>query len=252
MKIFNIKTVAIFITMVAFTITIQPRGGGYDYGRPNQIYSHVYSHGIAQFTPDKAFGGQTAQGEYNHKKQTATIIDTENKIEYSFNNIVTSLNQQKPRKKHLPADLVAIGSFSHPNQFGMFITTYLFGSPVHQTASETPNEQNPVIKKEPIGGNPATFAPITFKPVSPFDGPGLVGNYFSSSQTATIHDPSQNNTQSYTFTKVQQAGINAPEGLVQIGSYVSRPKCSNGICSHVAMLVNLYGKQMKDDQNNSQ
>jgi hypothetical protein len=132
MKKFNIKIAALFIAMIATTITIQPR---YSFDNSDKIHS-VYSHGIAQFTPDKAFGGQTAQGEYNHKKQTAIITDTENNIVYSFNNIVISLNQQKPHKKHLAPDLVPIGSFNHTNQFNMLITTYLFGSPIdHQAIS---------------------------------------------------------------------------------------------------------------------
>ncbi|MBV8660959.1 MAG: hypothetical protein JO129_02340 [Candidatus Dependentiae bacterium] len=253
MKKINNKTLAFFLGMIAISVTIQPRS--YDYGRPDAIHSRIYSHGIVQFTPDKAFGGQNTQGEYNHKKQTATITDTENNIIYSFNNIIKSFNQQKPNKKHLPADLVAIGSFNRQNQFGMFITTYLFGSPInHQTISQSINEQKSSTEKEPIGESSSTFSPITFKPAALFDGPGLVGNYFSDSQTATIHDPTQNNIQSYTFKNVQEAGINAPDGLVKIGSYASRPKCNNGICSHAIRMINLYGEQIEDnfDSNNNQ
>lgn len=106
--------------------------------------------------------------------------------------------------------------------------------------------------KNLIGGNSTTFAPRTFEPSSDFSGDGLVGNYFSSAQVATIHDPSGQNSKSYKFEEVEEkSGYNsdkqAPDGLEFIGSFMSSPKCPAGqMCTMAMKEISLYGKQTTD------
>ena len=96
------------------------------------------------------------------------------------------------------------------------------------------------------GSNPGTYAPQTFSPAPQFAGTGLVGNYFSSSQTATIHDPTGQNTTSYTFSNVvpQQLGVMYAQGVVQIGSFTQSGPCSQDgkVCSNVVSVINLMGQ----------
>jgi hypothetical protein len=98
----------------------------------------------------------------------------------------------------------------------------------------------------PLGANSATYAPITFYPENPYQGEGLIGNYFASSETATIHDPTGKNQTQYTFINVTQGSeFSPPAGKVYIGSYI-QPGPSNGtISSHVVMQINLYGIEKK-------
>ena len=108
----------------------------------------------------------------------------------------------------IPENLVEIGSFTSykPGKPEMPVTTYLFGclTGTQNTTNTQAPEQSP--DQQSMGSNPATWAPVTFQPSEQFAGNGLVGNYFSSTQIATIHDPSEQNTESYTFKNVQQRG----------------------------------------------
>ena len=125
---------------------------------------------------------------------------------------------------------------------------YLFG-----ILQNTNNEKhNTHIIKEPIGNNPATFAPQTFTPAAEFSGPGLIGNYFSHTKIATIHDPAGDNKTTYTFDNIHEGGLYAPTddpSLKLIGSFTSGNRCSGGICSHAFIVVNLYGHLVQDDEN---
>lgn len=100
-----------------------------------------------------------------------------------------------------------------------------------------------------MGGNPKTFGPRTFEPSSKFSGDGLIGNYFSATQVATIHDPSGKNKKSYNFNEVEEyssyaINTQAPEGLEFIGSFMSSPKCPAGqMCTMAMKEISLYGKQ---------
>jgi hypothetical protein len=233
MKNFRIHTMAIFITLISFVTTIESRS--YDFSNKLRTVKSK------AFTPSKKFGGNAAQGQYIKKEQTATITDGD--TTYSFINIVTTHNPSGPTKRHLPTEnLVKIGSFntyfSGPE---MPVTHYLFGELVVEESSEEPEEQSS------MGSHEGTWAPIQFKPKDPFAGKGLVGNYFSSSKIATIHDPSGKNNQTYSFKEVESGGIKTSEeltekGLVQIGSYLKKPKCNGIICPHVMVTINLYGK----------
>jgi hypothetical protein len=200
---------------------------------------------MINFTPELAFGGDQATGTYNPKKQLAMIHDT-NQI-YKFIKITQQrTNATMPDKKNLDPNLTLIGSFStKTNHAGMPVTMYLFGVSENKL---TPNPLNPEIKNNLPGSNPATYAPRVFLPAHQFASDGLVGNYFASSHVATIHDPSGSNQQSYTFENVQEGGITAPDGLVLLGSYTSRPACSGNICSHAIALVNLYGTLQAKEQ----
>jgi len=80
---------------------------------------------------------------------------------------------------------------------------------------------NDTNNSQPImGGNSRTFAPQIFMPVAPFNNPGLIGNYFSGNGIATIHDPSGQTDESYSFDGVKSmSGNMRPVGLTQIGSF---------------------------------
>ncbi|MBP6870245.1 hypothetical protein KBC04_05155 [Candidatus Babeliales bacterium] len=108
-----------------------------------------------------------------------------------------------------------------------------------------------------MGSNPATYAPRTFDPAKQFNGDGLIGNYFSATQVATIHDPSGKNSQQYTFTDVVEKsgyGIDetAPDGLVFFGSFMTAPQCAPGMmCAQVMTNTALYGKLQSSDDDSS-
>ncbi len=199
------------------------------------------------FTPDKAFGGDAAQGKYIRKEQIATIIDGD--TTYSFTQIEPTPNPSGPTKNKLSENLIEIGSFSthNPKKPEMPRTTYLFGIETVAKTTEPSSQSSDTQQQErPImGRSSATWAPRTFQPLGQFADDGLVGNYFSSSQTATIHDPSGQNKQAYTFNNVQPDETQTPEGLVKIGSWLESPKC-DGICPTVMKKVNLYGQLVEN------
>jgi len=203
------------------------------------------------FIPEDLFGGHQATGSYNPKDQTAMIKDGD--TTYEFSKIISNrTNAMLPNKKNLDHNLQLIGSYNtKTNHAGMPVTTYLFG--VFNKNEESENispsvEQITELTHSAIGGNPATWAPVVFYPSDQFAGDGLIGNYFASNSVATIHDPSGNNNQNYTFINVEQGGIQEPQEKVLIGSYGSKPQCSGIICSHAMMIVNLYGNLKNDDQ----
>jgi len=80
--------------------------------------------GLVEFTPNDSFGGAKAQGLYNSKNKTATIIN--NNTEYSFTNIKENPNPGQPEKKNLE-HLIIVGSFINGITRGMPVTMYLFG-----------------------------------------------------------------------------------------------------------------------------
>lgn len=194
-----------------------------------------------KFIPIDKFGGHQARGTYNSKQQIAIILDGHTK--YHFTQVVTSrTNDIVPDGKNINLKIQKIGFFSNKkNHAGMPVTTYIYG--VLNTILPLPERSAMPLKQPlaPIGSNPATYAPITFKPSDQFKGDGLIGNYFAAAQIATIHDPTQQNLQSYTFNQVEKGGADQPEGLMLIGSYADRPQCQGNICSHAMILVNLYG-----------
>jgi hypothetical protein len=101
-----------------------------------------------------------------------------------------------------------------------------------------------------MGGSSNTYAPQVFNPTSPYNGAGLVGNYFSSNGIATIHDPSGHNDVGYSFENVQGVSGNVrPVGLIEIGSFKDpnfKPSlvycsgCPNGT-------IKLFGSLMQED-----
>jgi hypothetical protein len=274
----NKKTVANLLILMSFSNMVQsenPVSNGY------QEYSNVFkpanqkfqSHKKSKkkpvktidFIPEQAFGGNQAAGIYNPKNQTATISNGDQT--YNFIKITQQrTNATLLDKKNLDPNLQLIGSFSSKtNHAGMPVTMYIFG--VDQTnlvekiknnvekiknkmsahMNITPPSQEE-IKNIPMGSNPATYAPMLFQPADQFAGNGLIGNYFASSHVATIHDPSGNNHQSYTFKNIQEGGIEQPEDAILIGSFMSKPRCSSNICSHAIVLVNLYGTLQSDEK----
>lgn len=81
------------------------------------------------------------------------------------------------------------------------------------------NSQIPSPEQVMVGTNSNTYAPQSFTPSETFDGAGLVGNYFSGSKIATIHDPSGENSQNYTFENVMAISQTIrPQGVL-IGSF---------------------------------
>lgn len=199
-----------------------------------------------KFIPMDTFGGHQARGTYNPKQQIAIILDGQTK--YHFTQVTTSrTNDIVPDGKNIDPQIQRIGFVSDKeNHAGMPVTTYIFG--VLTTSLPLPQQaiKQPIIAPTertlaPLGSDPRTYAPVTFKPADKFKGDGLVGNYFAAAQVATIHDPTQQNQQSYTFNQVEKGGAEQPDGLVEIGSYTDRPQCQGNICSHAIMLVNLYG-----------
>jgi len=201
------------------------------------------------FKPNLKFGGIHAQGKYARKFQTATI--THNDMNYSFKNIRRILNPIKPRHQKF-SQLTAIGSYSVYNlEPEMPVTYYLFGTQIRKPSKNTTAQKVTIQTLQQLqrdqsqmGQSSSTHAPTTFQPAQQFYGKGLIGNYFSSTSVATIHDPSGANNQSYAFKSIRQGGITAPEGLTLIGSYTSSPHCDGNICSHAFMNINLYGEQV--------
>ncbi len=205
------------------------------------------------FIPHELFGGHNATGQYNRKNKTAMITHGQNI--YNFSKITEERTNPWLDKKNLDPDLIMIGSFSNKtNHAGMPVTIYIFGIAAknnpknsQESMEDIHTAQNKIDAKKqpsqkPIGSNPGTYAPVAFQPAEQFAGQGLVGNYFSSNQVATIHDPSGVNPTSYTFKNVQTGGIAVPTGLTLIGSYTSQPACKGMICSHAIMMMNVYGQ----------
>ena len=82
------------------------------------------------------------------------------------------------------------------------------------TPFDDTNNNQPIM-----GGSSRTFAPQVFMPAAPFNNPGLIGNYFSGSNIATIHNPSGQSDESYSFDGVKSmSGNMRPLGLTRIGS----------------------------------
>jgi len=98
-----------------------------------------------------------------------------------------------------------------------------------------------------LGGSSNTYAPQIFKPAQAFNKKGMVGNYFASNSTATIHNPSLTEENGYTFTQVVDHGITAPQGKILIGSYLKHPnKAKLGKPQHGGVaVINLYGVQQQ-------
>ena len=79
--------------------------------------------------------------------------------------------------------------------------------------------KNAVNGKQPImGGSSTTYAPQVFTPEAPYNAPGLVGNYFSGTNIATIYDPSGQTDESYTFTDIQAISQSIRASGVLIGT----------------------------------
>jgi len=215
------------------------------------------------FIPDPAFGGTTSRGIYVKKDRTADIYNGDKS--YHFTKIITQRTNENlvdPEKK--PANTVRIGSFSSKmNHAKMPVTTYVFGvltvllekkeDPAKQSTTDQSSTQQPTEKTSETypsmpGSNPATYAPIQFRPSEEFIGNGLIGNFFKTTGIATIHDPSGTNKQSYTFINVQTGGTQTPDGTKFIGSYTQQPKCHGTICPMVVMMVNLYGNLQPEEE----
>ena len=77
-----------------------------------------------EFQPDQAFGGAQAQGKYDYKDKTATIID--GTTTYSFKFIKELPNPGQPGNKY-NKNLIRFGSFINRITRGMPVTMYLFG-----------------------------------------------------------------------------------------------------------------------------
>jgi len=203
-----------------------------------------YTAKTISFKPDDAFGGINAQGLYNKKEQKA-IIKYGDTI-YSFIKIIANPNPTLPDIKNIAPETKLIGTFNNKfNHVNMPVTTYLFGV---LTDMQNPKSYKAQESRERLGSNPATYAPIVFHPAEQFYSDGLVGNYFSSTHVATIHDPTGKNKTSFSFESVQEGGIKKPDEFELIGSFDSKPNCSESICSHVIRVVNLYGKKMNNNE----
>jgi hypothetical protein len=242
-----------FLTLVCIILnftTIQTHNdiGTYYQKKGNRYFK------IKEFTPDKQFGGVQARGQYIRQLQTARI--TYGNSIYTFTNIKQGRNPVLKPKKNDPKNLILVGTFTTYNSGPeMPVTTYLYGvlkkkykNPrFHiKTQQNQPDTQN---EQDPVGTNPATYAPMTFEPSENFQGTDLIGNYFKATQVATIHDPSGQNKQIFRFNNVQQGGITTPEGLTLIGSYVPQKQCSGNVCSHARIRINLYGTLIENDEN---
>jgi hypothetical protein len=197
------------------------------------------------FQPDAQFAGQGLVGNYFSSSQTATIHAPSgiNSVNYSFENV------QSFSGNIIPMGLTYIGSFKTPNWVQPTVycsgcpngTNKLYGNLLQNknSAPATPQAQ-PVI----VDGSSSTYALQTFQPDTQFAGQGLIGKYFSSTQTATIHDPSRINPTNYSFSGVQSmSGNMRPMGLTYIGSFktpgfvqskIYCSACPNGT-------TNLYG-----------
>ncbi|MBP6869826.1 hypothetical protein KBC04_03015 [Candidatus Babeliales bacterium] len=88
------------------------------------IKTKLKRNGPLEFTPDNEFGGPTAQGIYNFKNKTATIVNGNKK--YSFIRIKENPSPSQPEKKNF-GNLVIFGSFVNGITRGMPVTMYLFG-----------------------------------------------------------------------------------------------------------------------------
>jgi len=238
----GIKFLTILFTVLIFTTNLQSYNDiGVYYEKKGNRYLK-----IKEFTPDKQFGGVQARGQYIRQLQKARIIHAN--IIYTFTNIQQSRNPVLKPKKNNPKNLILVGTFNTYNSGPeMPVTTYLYG--VLKKKSKNPrfhvkapkNITDSFNNQAPIGSSPTTYAPRTFEPAENFQDNNLIGNYFEATQTATIHDPSGQNQQQYSFKNVQTGGIENPEGLILIGSYVPAKQCSGNICSHARIRINLYG-----------
>lgn len=241
-----LKALSIFLTMISFSLIIQSENDPFK--QPTKRSAKVIS-----FTPDEAFGGQQAQGKYKKRGKTVTI--TNGNETYLFNTITEDLNPTLHPNK---LNLVTIGYFSNKNtRADMPVTTYLFGLPSNDSAKiAVQNIANgPELINDQFDSVESFYqdpAPLSFKPAKQFNGRGLIGNYFSITNTATIYDPSGKNNQKYTFEKVQEKHVTPLSSKINkltdesilIGSYISNSQCSKGtpkICSHAVKVINLYG-----------
>ena len=200
---------------------------------------------IIYFIPDKQFGKNLEQGQYDPKNQTAIIFNKKDKL--FFTKITTHpTNPWLPDKKNLDPEIILIGSYTtiKNKKPEMPVTTYIFGVLEHAALPQN-NAHDAHVR--PMGSNPGTYAPITFQPSDQFASKGLIGNYFSNNKIATIHDPSGINKQEYTFQDVQEGGKKAPEGFVAIGSYASQPQSNGMIVSHAIQMINLYGRIKQEE-----
>ncbi|MBV8661213.1 MAG: hypothetical protein JO129_03665 [Candidatus Dependentiae bacterium] len=121
--------------------------------------------------------------------------------------------------------------------------------------SKSSSKSNAIINNDdstssPImGGNPSTYAPQVFEPADQFNGDGLVGNYFSNSQTATIHDPSGINPTNYTFSNVQaiSQAIRAQGTLIGTFSNPNWQPSTTPLAGGQGQTVRLYGNLISNN-----
>lgn len=206
---------------------------------------------VTKFTPDNAFGGIDAQGNYKKKDKTATIMyDT---TKYTFNTIDEDPNPiLNPNK----LDLVHLGFFTdRTNRADMPVITHIFGNPTNKNAQKVAETIHAQTKEQEVPieeANVVDDSIIIFQPAKDFSGYDLIGNYSVITHEATINDPSKQNKKSYAFEHVQEGlpisltsdNVRPLKKPMLIGSYLSAPQCSNGtpkVCSHVRKVTELYG-----------
>ena len=92
------------------------------------------------------------------------------------------------------------------------------------------------------GSNSETNAPQKFTPLHQFKGKKLTGNYFSSTQTATINDPSGQNSTSYTFNNVvpYSQTVTPPQGIA-FGTFPNPNWVSSKALGAQNKMTTLYG-----------
>jgi len=218
-----------------------------------------------RFKPADQFAAPGTNGIYYKDLQAARIENPSSGLLYEFTDVVSGgINS--------PSGLIQIGSYSYSppavngikrmgvrliNLYGILVdreaaldNDALQAQPAipgnnPNTYSPQPiiNDDNTQTQRAMPGSNPNTYAPIIFTPADEIAASGMIGNYFPSSQIATIHSAAaSNNEADRLFTNVIATNDrNVPAGYQAIGYYSAQPAAS--AMSFAQLMTYLYGQE---------
>jgi len=222
-----------------------------------------------RFNPADQFAAPGTNGIYYKDLQAARIENPSSGLLYEFTDVVSGGTNS-------PAGLIKIGSYTYSapavngikrggvrliNIYGLLVNKEANLNQValdhdalqvqHAMPGSNPNTYTPQpttnnnaqAQSSMPGSNPNTYAPIIFTPADEIAAPGMIGNYFPSSQIATIHSAAaSNNEADRLFTNVIATNDRQiPAGYEPIGYYSTQPAGSSA--SFAQLMTYLYGQE---------
>jgi len=186
-----------------------------------------------RFTPADQFSAPGTNGIYYKDLEKAIIANPSSDLIYEFINVVSGGTNN-------PDGLIKIGSYTYSApavngiKRGGVRLINIYGILI--------DRQDALQAERPMpGSNPNTYAPIVFTPADEI--PGMIGNYFVSSNIATVRNQNSSEEQaSRLFTNVIATNDREiPEGYQPIGYYSEQ--AAGSMNSFAQLRTYLYGHE---------